>query len=478
MIPDETTVLRIDSRPHPGVEAETVREYLQAAIDRVAAKRSDGRYEMVLADRKDSYLIEREHPLVESLDAAFQQVTGQGAPLRRRLVARRHGELRQAGADGDLRPRARPGLHAERVARHGRHQAGGDGQHRDDVMLRTARIELGARHRSKAIDGLRRSGHDLRRRPARRAVPAGHRQPRRPERGRGDAVVLRTLGAEVAAICRRAGRVARRRAARCRRGAMGSHDVDVIFELTSIFAGSSQARRDACARGARYITVPGLLADAPPGRSLRRRLQRASASTPSGSASSSTRPPSSTSSSAAGHGPAGELRGPRGPTAVGDGRRARGLRRAARHRGRRGPGRGQRRRDASSSTARCSSSAPTRSPTPVRAQFPRRRAGRRRRAAGLPPRRRPRECRRRPDAQPGRGVDRPQPVLPARRFGALELEGIVGGAHVALGNNVAYGGSVAARSHIDCILLRGASCASTAEPVDPPWPVDDHRSRT
>jgi acetylornithine deacetylase/succinyl-diaminopimelate desuccinylase-like protein len=75
MIPDET-VLRIDSRPHPGVEAETVREYLQAAIDRAAAKRPDGRYEMVLADRKDSYLIEREHPLVESLDAAFQQVTG------------------------------------------------------------------------------------------------------------------------------------------------------------------------------------------------------------------------------------------------------------------------------------------------------------------------------------------------------------------------------------------------------------------
>src|SRR5450755_4036723 len=34
--------------------------------------------------------------------------------------------------------------------------------------------------------------------------------------------------------------------------------VDVIFELTSVFAGSSQARRDACARGARYLTVPGL----------------------------------------------------------------------------------------------------------------------------------------------------------------------------------------------------------------------------
>jgi acetylornithine deacetylase/succinyl-diaminopimelate desuccinylase-like protein len=75
MIPDET-VLRIDSRPHPGIETEQVREYLQAAIDRAAAKRPDGRYEMVLADRKDSYLIERDHPLVESLDEAFRQIVG------------------------------------------------------------------------------------------------------------------------------------------------------------------------------------------------------------------------------------------------------------------------------------------------------------------------------------------------------------------------------------------------------------------
>jgi acetylornithine deacetylase/succinyl-diaminopimelate desuccinylase-like protein len=75
MIPDET-VLRIDSRPHPGIEAEQVREYLQAAIDRAAARRPDGRYEMVLADRKDSYLIERDHPLVEALDAAYRQIAG------------------------------------------------------------------------------------------------------------------------------------------------------------------------------------------------------------------------------------------------------------------------------------------------------------------------------------------------------------------------------------------------------------------
>ena len=35
----------------------------------------------------------------------------------------------------------------------------------------------------------------------------------------------------------------------------------------------------------------------------------------------------------------------------------------------------------------------------------------------------------------------------------LELEGIVGGAHVAVGNNVPYGGGVDAPSHIDCVLL-------------------------
>ena len=36
---------------------------------------------------------------------------------------------------------------------------------------------------------------------------------------------------------------------------------------------------------------------------------------------------------------------------------------------------------------------------------------------------------------------------------ALELKGIVGGAHVALGNNLAYGGTVDARAHIDCAIL-------------------------
>jgi leucyl aminopeptidase (aminopeptidase T) len=49
---------------------------------------------------------------------------------------------------------------------------------------------------------------------------------------------------------------------------------------------------------------------------------------------------------------------------------------------------------------------------------------------------------------------------------ALELEGIVGGAHVAVGNNVAYGGSNDARSHIDCALL-SATLVLDGEAVDP-----------
>jgi leucyl aminopeptidase (aminopeptidase T) len=49
---------------------------------------------------------------------------------------------------------------------------------------------------------------------------------------------------------------------------------------------------------------------------------------------------------------------------------------------------------------------------------------------------------------------------------ALELEGIVGGAHVALGNNVAYGGSNDARSHLDCVLL-AATLSLDGQPLEP-----------
>jgi acetylornithine deacetylase len=75
MIPDECTI-RVDSRPHPGMGEEPVRTALQDCIDALAARYPDTRYEMVLADRKDSYLIERDHPLVEAVDAACHEVLG------------------------------------------------------------------------------------------------------------------------------------------------------------------------------------------------------------------------------------------------------------------------------------------------------------------------------------------------------------------------------------------------------------------
>jgi acetylornithine deacetylase/succinyl-diaminopimelate desuccinylase-like protein len=76
MVPDECTI-RVDSRPHPGIEMEQVRDYIQAAVDRAQAKVPDVRYDMVLADRKDSYLIDREHPLVRTLDEAYRTVAGE-----------------------------------------------------------------------------------------------------------------------------------------------------------------------------------------------------------------------------------------------------------------------------------------------------------------------------------------------------------------------------------------------------------------
>src|SRR5258708_17095451 len=72
------------------------------------------------------------------------------------------------------------------------------------------------------------------------------------------AVVLRSLGAEVAVVASEPVELPGDEPSAVVRGAMEPAEIDVIFEMTSIFAGSSQARRDACARGARYITVPGL----------------------------------------------------------------------------------------------------------------------------------------------------------------------------------------------------------------------------
>jgi acetylornithine deacetylase/succinyl-diaminopimelate desuccinylase-like protein len=76
MIPDECTIL-VDSRPHPGIEPEQVEAKLREAMTRAQARDPEARYELALADRKSSHLIEREHPLVLALAEGYRTVTGE-----------------------------------------------------------------------------------------------------------------------------------------------------------------------------------------------------------------------------------------------------------------------------------------------------------------------------------------------------------------------------------------------------------------
>jgi acetylornithine deacetylase len=74
MIPDECTI-RVDSRPHPGIEVAEVRGVIEDAVERARAADPEARYEVVLADQKSSHLIEREHPLTIALAEAYRVVT-------------------------------------------------------------------------------------------------------------------------------------------------------------------------------------------------------------------------------------------------------------------------------------------------------------------------------------------------------------------------------------------------------------------
>ncbi|MCC6224477.1 MAG: M20/M25/M40 family metallo-hydrolase [Thermoleophilia bacterium] len=75
MIPDEC-VIRIDSRPQPGVEEEEVRALIEGAIERARARDPEARYELVLADRKRPHLIARDHPLTAALARSIAAITG------------------------------------------------------------------------------------------------------------------------------------------------------------------------------------------------------------------------------------------------------------------------------------------------------------------------------------------------------------------------------------------------------------------
>lgn len=228
---------------------------------------------------------------------------------------------------------------------------------------------------------------------------------------------------------------------------------DVIFELTSVFAGSSQARRDACARGARYLTVPGLnwttLRPAGPfaadfdalGRTARQLAKKIDAASEFHLTSEL----------------GTDLRGSFG------GRVGRPLWGVANQ-----PGGYAAPPDVEVGAAPAEGTAsgtvvvdgsvlflgPDQLSVPIELQF---QDGQLIDATGPEAWRLMDAIERSADPRMRTLAEVSIGLNPLSRPGgsALELEGIVGGAHVAVGNNVPYGGAVDARSHIDCVLLRG-----------------------
>jgi leucyl aminopeptidase (aminopeptidase T) len=241
-------------------------------------------------------------------------------------------------------------------------------------------------------------------------------------------------------------------------------EADVILELTSNFAGASQARRDACAKGARYLTVPGLswttlrpggpfAADfAALGEVAKRLAEKIDAAEEF------------------------RLTSPLGGDLTGSfsGRKGRPLWGVADQPGGyaappdvevgAGPVEGT-----ANGTVVVDGSVlflgPDQLPSPIELRF----ADGELVDAGGP------EAWRLLDAIERSGDPKMRTLAevsiglnPHSRPGgsALELEGILGGAHVAVGNNVPYGGTNEARSHIDCVLLRG-TLSLDGSPLDP-----------
>jgi leucyl aminopeptidase (aminopeptidase T) len=241
-------------------------------------------------------------------------------------------------------------------------------------------------------------------------------------------------------------------------------EAEVIFELTSVFAGAGGARRAACAAGARYLTVPGLTwttlrPDGPfsadfgalgeAARRIGERIDRAREF---------------------------RLTGPAGTDLRGsfEGRRGRPLWGVADR-----PGGYAAPPDVEVGASPVEGSAegrvvvdgsllflgPAQLPAPVELSFE---AGRLVGVAGPEAWRLADAIERSGDEERMRNLAEVSIGLnPRSRPGGspLELEGIVGGAHVAVGNNAAYGGGVDARSHIDCVLLAG-TLALDGQPLE------------
>lgn len=80
MIPDEC-VVRVDCRPQPGVDVDTVRAEIDRCLEQARRRDPRLRAEVVLADAKPPYVADRDHPVVRHMVAAVRDVTGADPPL-------------------------------------------------------------------------------------------------------------------------------------------------------------------------------------------------------------------------------------------------------------------------------------------------------------------------------------------------------------------------------------------------------------
>jgi acetylornithine deacetylase len=80
MIPDEC-VIRVDSRPQPGVTIEQVRAEIDRCLARAAEAEPRLRFDIELADVKAGYLAAPEDPVVELMRAAVREVRGEEPTL-------------------------------------------------------------------------------------------------------------------------------------------------------------------------------------------------------------------------------------------------------------------------------------------------------------------------------------------------------------------------------------------------------------
>ncbi len=80
MIPDEC-VIRVDTRPQPGVTIEQVRAEIDRCLARALEAEPRLRYSVELADVKSGYLAAPEDPVVELMRASVREVRGSEPPL-------------------------------------------------------------------------------------------------------------------------------------------------------------------------------------------------------------------------------------------------------------------------------------------------------------------------------------------------------------------------------------------------------------